>query len=66
MERPMVSVNCFNGVENMFIGGVNHISKLKNWDEEFGPTEIVNTIIENCGQYSHHYEEGDMLIWDNV
>jgi alpha-ketoglutarate-dependent taurine dioxygenase len=65
-DHPMVSVNCFNDIENLFIGGMSHISKIKNWDEEYSVDDIVNMICDNCTFYKHHYEEGDMLVWDNI
>lgn len=62
----MISVNCFNKTENLFIGGLKHISKIVGTDDEIIIDDIVNTIIDNCGVYKHHWEEGDMLVWDNV
>jgi hypothetical protein len=64
--KPMVSLNCFNGTENMYVGGMDHMATFLDWDDELKPNDIINLIIENCTHYRHHYEEGDLLVWDNV
>jgi len=65
-DHPMVSTNCYDNLETLFIGGLSHISKIKGTDFTINVDDVVNKIIEHTGMYSHHYEEGDMLIWDNI
>jgi alpha-ketoglutarate-dependent taurine dioxygenase len=42
------------------------MSITKDLEVNLETDDIIDMIAENCGIYQHQWEEGDMLIWDNV
>ena len=68
--HPLVSVNPFNNHRTLFIGTVpcyptvddkGNAVKLEATGEE-----VFNLAIEKVGFYRHQWEQGDLVIWDNV
>lgn len=68
--HKMIDNNFFNGEETIFVGGSGN-SEILNKDlktHESLPEveEFLQMLIDKCGIYKHQWEDGDMLIWDNI
>jgi alpha-ketoglutarate-dependent taurine dioxygenase len=68
--HPLVSVNPFNNHKTLFIGTVPCYPTV---DEKGTPVnleasgeDVFNIAVEKVGFYRHQWEEGDLVIWDNV
>lgn len=65
--HPTVSVNPYNNEETLFLcSGCDEVATLINYKGNEKVTNVIEEIIENFGIYKHYWEEGDMLIWDNI
>jgi taurine dioxygenase len=61
--HPVIHKHPFNNLETFFLGCHTHTML-----EEDSPLSLLDLIkfTEDCGIYSHKWEEGDLLIWDNI
>lgn len=63
----MVERNPFNNHETLFLGVTPHKSfSIQGAGKDVQTEFILNKIIESIGTYPHHWQEGDLVIWDNV
>lgn len=66
VKQVMVRVNPVTGRKSLFIGA--HCSHVVGWPEEEGRRfvrHLMETAIKPEFVYSHHWREGDIVIWDN-
>ena len=65
--HPMVEVNPFNNKETLFLGVAPHDNvHMKDPNLEFTPNDVVEHIKKALGSYTHIWEKGDLMIWDNM
>lgn len=66
VRHPLVRQNPANKAKSMLIGA--HAMNIRGWDQKEG-LELLNYLLEHATQpdfcYSHNWQEGDVLIWDN-
>ena len=68
IKHPMVEVNLFNDKETLFLGNSPHesFSLLGPLSEKITIEYVLNKLLSGIGSYVHKWEEGDLLIWDNI
>jgi alpha-ketoglutarate-dependent taurine dioxygenase len=65
--HPVINKNYFNGQDSLYLGGeIEDIFKLIGTSKVFTTKQLIEDIIKTHGYYEHHYEVGDLLIWDNI
>ena len=72
-QHPIVHVNPFNKKEIIFLSNPNHKIVGESGESEIKLQDIIEGLYKKGKQepdskifYSHKWEEGDMLVWDNV
>ena len=64
----MVETNPFNNRECLFIGSTPNSSyKIKGMKKEKITLGcVLDRLVSGVGSYIHQWEEGDLLLWDNL
>ena len=66
VKHPLVQVNPANGKKSMLIGA--HAAFIDGWTEE-GSRELLDELVEYSTRlediYSHAWQSGDAIVWDN-
>ncbi|CDW91673.1 -like protein [Stylonychia lemnae] len=68
--HKMINVNPFNNEEVIFLGSAASseiVDKNKNPINDLGTIEeIIQMFVSEHDIYRHHWQEGDIMIWDNI
>ncbi|MBT5499045.1 MAG: TauD/TfdA family dioxygenase [Alphaproteobacteria bacterium] len=66
VKHPLVQVNPKNGKKSMLIGA--HAAFIDGWSEE-DSRELLDELVERASPpqniYSHEWQDGDVIVWDN-
>ena len=66
VKHPLVQVNPANGKKSMLIGA--HAAFIDGWTEE-DSRELLDELVEHSTRlediYSHVWQNGDAIVWDN-
>ena len=66
VKHPLVQVNPTNGKKSMLIGA--HAAFIDGWSEE-DSRELLDELVERASPsqniYSHEWQDGDVIVWDN-
>ena len=66
VKHPLVQVNPKNGKKSMLIGA--HAALIDGWSEEES-RELLDELVERASPpqnvYSHGWQDGDVIVWDN-
>jgi alpha-ketoglutarate-dependent taurine dioxygenase len=65
--HDLVYKSPYNHKDLLFLSsGHDGVSQIIDCDLNIKTTEIILDIIDHFGIYQHQWEEGDMIIWDNM
>lgn len=66
VKHPLVQVNPKNGKRSMLIGA--HAAFIDGWSEE-DSRDLLDDLVERASPsqnvYSHEWQDGDVIVWDN-
>ena len=67
VEHPLIRTHPMSGEKSLYINPnrIDHIAGFNNSDSDKLLDELYEFSFQSKFQYSHSYQEGDLVIWDN-
>lgn len=63
-SHPTVFINPFTSIPSLYLGSVNCVLEYQNGIKEKAE-RLIHEYVEKYGIYTHKWEVGDILLWDN-